>query len=163
RGLSQQLGSLPRRRNYNALPMILTRLDQWDSEVLDVVLAYHGPRQLFDTTQLAGAWINQMRNTMNTQVFSLQRPDFLCVAAPHAGAALAFFTKAAWDKSQLAQPTDGAFKDNSFLGDPSFPASDVGDPSNVGGLYSAAGNFLPTLQKRGALFLGCHNAIWELA
>src|SRR5262249_51683316 len=73
------------------------------------------------------------------------------------------FTQAAWDKYQLAQTTDGAFKDNSFLGDPSFPASDVGDPSNVGGLYSAAGNFLPTLQKRGALFLGCHNAIWELA
>lgn len=27
----------------------------------------------------------------------------------------------------------------------------------------AAGNFVPTLQKRGVIFLGRHNAIWELA
>jgi len=31
------------------------------------------------------------------------------------------------------------------------------------GPYSEAGNFIPTLQKRGVVFLGCHNAIWELA
>src|SRR5262249_23154064 len=158
-----QLASLPRRRDYKVLPMILTQPDQWDSEVLDVVLAYDGPRQLFDTTRLAGGWINQIRNTLNAQVFSLQRPNLLCVAAPHGGAALALFTQAAWDKYKLADQTDGAFKDNSFLADPDFPASQVTDPSNAQGLYSGAGNFVPTLQKRGVVFLGCHNAIWELA
>src|SRR5690349_13418690 len=45
RTLTQQLASLPRHRDYKALPMILTQPDQWDSEVLDVVLAYDGPRQ----------------------------------------------------------------------------------------------------------------------
>lgn len=143
--------------------MILTSAEQWDSTALDVVIAYDGPRQLFDTTLLASAWINQIRNTLNTQVFSLQRPDFLCVAAPHGGAALALFTEAAWDKYKLALQTDGAFKQNSFLGDPEFPLSAVGDPTNTQGLYSSAGNFVPTLQKRGVVFLGCHNAIWELA
>jgi hypothetical protein len=43
------------------------------------------------------------------------------------------------------------------------PGRHVGDPANVTGLYSEAGNFVPTLQKRGIVFLGCHNAIWELA
>lgn len=163
RTLTQQLASLPRHRDYKALPMILTQPDQWDSEVLDVVLAYDGPRQLFDTTRLAGGWINQIRNTLNAQVFSLQRPDFLCVTAPHGGAALALFSQAAWDKYKLADQTDGAFKDNSFLADPDFPASQVTDPTNAEGLYSGAGNFVPTLQRRGVVFLGCHNAIWELA
>jgi hypothetical protein len=39
----------------------------------------------------------------------------------------------------------------------------VNEPENPTGLYSDAGNFIPTLQKRGVVFLGCHNAIWELA
>jgi hypothetical protein len=163
RRLAQQLATIPRRRDYKALPMILMKPDQWDSGALDIVLAYDGPRQLFDTTRLAGGWINQMRNTLNAQVFSLQRPNFLCVAAPHGGAALALFTTEAWNKYKLAQQTDGAFKENSFLIDPDFPETDVSDPGNAGGLYSAAGNFVPTLQKRGVVFLGCHNAIWELA
>ncbi len=163
RALAQQLAAIPRRRDDKALPMVLTKPEQWDSTALDVVIAYDGPRQLFDTTKLAGGWINQVRNTLNTQVFSLQRPNFLCAAAPHGGAALALFTQAAWDKYRLAQRTDGAFRQNNFLGDPDFPASDVGDPTGSRGFYSAAGNFVPTLQKRGVVFLGCHNAIWELA
>jgi hypothetical protein len=161
RSLAQRLAAIPRRRNYKALPMILTKPDQWDSEALDAVLAYDGPRQLFDTTGLKSGWINQMRNTLNAQIFSLQRPNFLCAAAPHGGAALALFTQNAWSKYKLAEQTDGAFKENSFLGDPDFPASDVNNPANAQGLYTDAGNFVPTLQKRGAVFLGCHNAIWE--
>jgi hypothetical protein len=108
RALTQQLVTIPRRRNYKALPMILTKPDEWDSEALDVVLAYDGPRQLFDTTRLGGGWINQIGNTLNAQVFSLQRPNFLCAAAPHGGAALALFTQDAWNKYKLAQQTDGA-------------------------------------------------------
>jgi hypothetical protein len=161
--LAQKLAAIPRRRNYTALPMILTKPDQWDSEALDAVLAYDGPRQLFDTTRLKSGWINQIRNTLNAQIFSLQRPNFLCAAAPHGGAALALFTQNAWNKYKLAELTDGAFKENSLLGDPDFPASDVNNPGNTEGLYTDAGNFIPTLQKRGAVFLGCHNAVWELA
>jgi hypothetical protein len=65
RALAQQLATIPRWRNYKALPMILTKPDQWDSDAIDVVLAYDGPRQLFDTMRLGGGWINQIRNTLN--------------------------------------------------------------------------------------------------
>jgi hypothetical protein len=96
-------------------------------------------------------------------VFSLQRPNFLCAAVPHGGAALALFNQDMWNKYKLAEQTKGAFKDNSFLTDPDFPQSAVNEPENMTGLYSDAGNFIPTLQRRGVVFLGCHNAIWELA
>jgi hypothetical protein len=85
------------------------------------------------------------------------------VPAPHGGAALALFSQAAWDKYRLAERTGGAFKQNTFLTDPDFPASDLGDIQREDGLYSSAGNCVPTLQKRGVVFLACHNAIWELA
>jgi hypothetical protein len=163
RTLCKVLAALPQRRNFKALPMILTEPDQWESEALNTVLAFDGPRQLFDTTTLGEVWINQIRNTLNTQVFSLQQPNFLCVAVPHGAAALALFSQAAWNKYRLADRTAGAFKQNSFLFDPDFPAAAVNDPEKAGGLYSDAGNFIPTLQKRGVVFLGCHNAIWELA
>jgi len=163
RRLGQQLAAIPRRRRFKALPMILMSPDQWDSEALEAVVAYDGARQVFDTTHLAGGWINQIRNTLNTQVFSLQQANFLIAAAPHGGAALALFSQHAWDKYSLAERTGGAFKSNSFLDDPDFPEADIGDPLNARGLYSDAGNFVPTLQKRGVVFLGCHNAIWELA
>lgn len=163
RTLYQQLAQMPRRRNFKTLPMILTQLGQWDSEALNAVLAFDGPRQMFDATNLAGSWINSIRNTLNAQVFSLQRPNFLCAAVPHGGAALALFNQDMWNKYKLANQTKGAFKDNSFLTDPDFPQSAVNEPENMTGLYSDAGNFIPTLQRRGVVFLGCHNAIWELA
>jgi hypothetical protein len=163
RRLARQLASIPRRRKFKALPMILLRPDQWDNEALDAVIAYDGPRQVFDTTHLAGGWINQIRITLNAQLFSLQQANFLITAAPHGGAALALFNAQAWNKYRLAEQTSGAFKSNSFLTDPEFPASTLNEQENPRGLYSDAGNFVPTLQKRGVVFLGCHNAIWELA
>jgi hypothetical protein len=163
RRLARQLTTIPRRRNFKALPMILLRPDQWDNEALDAVIAYDGPRQVFDTTHLAGGWINQIRNSLYAQVFSLQQANFLITAAPHGGAALALFNAQAWNKYRLAEQTSGAFKSNSFLNDPEFPEPGLNDPESPRGLYSDAGNFVPTLQKRGVVFLGCHNAIWELA
>jgi hypothetical protein len=163
RRLARQLAATPRRRSFKALPMILLQPEQWDNEALDAVISYDGARQVFDTTHLAGGWINQIRNTLNAQVFSLQQANFLIAAAPHGGAALALFNVQAWNKYRLAEQTDGAFKSNTFLNDPEFPASALNEPESPRGLYSDAGNFVPTLQKRGVVFLGCHNAIWELA
>ena len=94
RRLARQLATVPRRRNFKALPMILLQPDQWDNEALDAVIAYDGARQVFDTTHLAGGWINQIRNTLNAQVFSLRQANFLIAAAPHGGAALALFNAA---------------------------------------------------------------------
>jgi hypothetical protein len=163
RQLSQQLAAIPRRRGFKTLPMVLTQLDQWDSAALDALLAYAGSKQLFDTTRIAGGWINSIRNTVNARVWSFEQADFLAAATPHGSTALALFTQAAWTKYRLAEQTDGAFKTNTFLADPDFPQSAVNDPRNATGLYSEAGNFVLTLQKRGVVFLGCHNAIWELA
>jgi hypothetical protein len=161
RRLAQELAAIPRRRSFKALPMILLQPEQWDNEALNTVVAYDGPRQVFDTTHLAGGWINQIRNTLNAQVFSLLQANFLIAAAPHGGAALALFSQPMWDKYKLAEQTSGAFKSNTFLNDPEFPASAANEPGR--GLYTDAGNFVLTLQKRGVVFLGCHNAIWELA
>lgn len=163
KSLFKELAGLPRRRTFKTLPMILTRPDQWDSEAVDAVMAFDGPRQLFDTTRPEGPWVNQIRNTLNTQVLSLRQSNFLCVAAPHGGAALALFTQEAWNRYRLADRTGGVFKQNTLLADPDFPAAAMMDPTSGQGLYSDAGNRIPTLQKRGVVFLGCHNAIWELA
>jgi len=163
RQLSERLAAIPRRRGFKALPMVLTQLEQWDSAGLDALLAYAGAKQLFDTTTIADGWINQIRNTVNARVWSFQQADFLAVATPHGSTALALFTQAAWTKYRLAEQTGGAFKTNTFLADPGFPRSAVNEPQDAMGLYSEAGNFIPTLQKRGVVFLGCHNAIWELA
>jgi hypothetical protein len=37
--------------------------------------------------------------------------------------------------------------------------SDEEDPSSV---FGPAGDTIPALQDRGAVFLACHNAIWEI-
>jgi hypothetical protein len=163
RTLHRQLATLPRRRSFKALPMVLTQQNQWDSEALEALFAFLGFKQLFDTTRIAGGWINQIRNTVNARVFSYQEANFLAAATPHGSAGLALFSQQAWNKYKLAAQTDGAFQRNSLLDDPDFPQSALNESENPTGLYSDAGNFVPTLQKRGVVFLACHNAIWELA
>lgn len=164
RRLYDDLAAMRRRREFARLPMILTTPKQWDATPLDALLGYTGPRQVFDSTDLAGTWINQIRNTVNAQVWAFRRPDFLVVAAPHGAAGYALFTQAAWTKYGLAALTDGVMKRNTLLRDPPFPRAAMDQPENGKGLYSsAAGNTIPVLQKRGVVFLACHNAIWELA
>jgi hypothetical protein len=162
--LYRQLAAIPRKRSFETLPMIARKPQQWDSAPLEALLAYGGThKQVFDTTDIAGTWITQIRNTVNAQVWAFDHPDFLVVAAPHGSAGLALFSQKMWTKYQLAAQTGGAFKRNTFLEDPPFPRSAVNEPENAKGLYSDAGNFIPTLRKRGVVFLSCHNAIWELA
>jgi len=71
RDLSRQLAASPRRRDFKTVPMILDNRDFWDAAALDAVIAYKGgPRQAWDHTDIAGPWLNGMRNTLNTQVFA---------------------------------------------------------------------------------------------
>jgi len=72
--------------------MILDEPEQWDSDAIATVLAYKGAAKLaWDNTDLAGAWLNGMRNSMNSQIWSFKEPNFLCVSATHGTAHLALY------------------------------------------------------------------------
>ena len=161
--LGQKLAAAPRRRDFKTTQMILQHPDEWDSEALDLVLAYAGkPRQAWDNTQLEGPWLNLMRNAMNAQIWSFKHPDFLAVSATHDPAHLALFDDALWAKYKLGNLTKGKAKTNVWIKTP--PAADA-NPKQIEdakGVYSPADNCIPVLQRRGAVFLACHNAIWEL-
>lgn len=161
--LTAVLAKAPRRRDFKTVPMILDRRDQWDAEALDAVLAYRGgPRQAWDNTDIQGPWLNVMRNSMNAQIWSFHHPDFLCVSATHGSAQLALYDQAMWDKYALAKLTGGKFQNNSLLLVPPA-AQDTANFQAPGGAYSPSDNSITVLQRRGAVFLACHNAVWELA
>lgn len=164
RELTAALAKAPRRRDFKTVPMILTRPQDWDSEALDLLLAYRGnPKQVFDNTELAGPWLNLMRNSMNVEVFSWKHPDFLCVSATHGSAHLALYDELIWDKYRFAQLTDGKFASNTLIRPPRGAQGDGRDVQRPDGLYSPAANAIPVLQRRGAVFVACHNQVWEIA
>jgi hypothetical protein len=153
----------PRRRDFKTVPMILNDPDQWDHAALSEVIAYRGaPKQVWDNTGIASPWLNVMRNSLNTQVWSFRHPDFLVVSATHGTAHLALFAPAIWEKYQLAKLTGGKFDSNTLIGEPNR-AADPQDYENPRGAFSLHDNSIPALQRRGVVFLACHNAIWELA
>jgi hypothetical protein len=162
--LAARLSKARRRRDFKAVPMILNDPDQWDSAALSEVIAYRGePKQVWDNTAIAGPWLNVMRNALNTQVWSFRRPDFLTVSATHGTAEMALLDPAMWEKYQLAKLTGGKFQNNTLIADQKAAAADPKDYENPDGVFSPHDNSIPALQRRGAVFLACHNAIWELA
>ena len=163
RALTIALAKAPRRRDFKSVPMILTQADEWDSEALNAILAYRGgPKQAFDNTELDGPWLNLMRNSMNAQVYSWKHPDFLCVSATHGTAHLALYDDHIWDKYQFAKLTQGKFETNILAKPPRAAASDPLEFQKADGLYSPDANSVPVLQRRGAVFIGCHNQVWEI-
>jgi hypothetical protein len=164
RELTERLARTPRRREFKSVPMILTRRDEWDSEALDLVMGYRGKaKQAFDNTELDGAWLNLMRNSMNAQIWSWKHPDFLCVSATHGTAHLALYDEVIWTKYRLSELTQDKHATNTFIRTSSADASDPRDFQKPDGAFSPADNNIIALQRRGAVFIGCHNAIWEVA
>jgi intracellular sulfur oxidation DsrE/DsrF family protein len=158
------LAALPRRRDFKTVPMILDKADWWDAAALDAVLAYKGgPKQSWDHTDLSGPWLNVMRNSMNAQVWSFRHPDFLCVSATHGSAHLALYDQPMWDKYQLAKIASGNIASNTFITLPPASAHDAADFQAADGAFSSKDNSIAVLQRRGVVFLACHNAIWELS
>ena len=104
-----------------------------------------------------------MRNSLNAQVWSFRHPDFLVVSATHGTAHLALFEPAMWEKYRLATLTGGKFESNTLVAEQKGAAADPKDYENPEGAFSPHDNSLPALQRRGVVFLACHNAIWELA
>jgi hypothetical protein len=164
RDLSTKLAAAPRRRDFKTVPMILDNADLWDAAALGIVLAYKGgPKQSWDNTDLTGPWLNGMRNSMNSQIWSFRKPDFLCVSATHGPAHLALYDQAMWDKYQLGKIAGGTISSNTFIALPAASAHDSTDFQASDGAFSSKDNSITVLQRRGAVFLACHNAIWELA
>ncbi len=163
RQLAGRLEAAPRRRDFNTVPMILDSPDLWDDVALSEVIAYRGaPRQVWDNTDLASPWLNLMRNSLNAQIWSFRHPDFLAVSATHGSAHLALYDQPMWDKYALARLAGAAFKSNTLIVDKAA-AADPAQYQAADGPFSAQANSIPALQRRGVVFLACHNAIWELA
>lgn len=164
RELTARLSAAPRRRGFKTVPLVLTRDDQWDHEALSEVLAYQpATKQAWDMTDIAGPWLNLMRNALNAQVWSFHHPDFLVVAECHGTAQLALYDQPMWDKYQLGLLTGGKFKTNTLLLPRPAEALDPVDFENPAGPFSSADNSIPALMARGGVFMSCHNAIWEQA
>ncbi len=163
RELSSTLAKAPRRRDFKTVPMILDSRDQWDHEALDAVLAYRGnPKQAFDNTEIDGPWLNLMRNSMNAQVFSFRHPDFLCVSATHGTAHLALYDDFIWTKYEFAKLTKAKLDTNTFSKVPDAGTHGFDDVQKADGFYSSEANSIPVLQRRGAVFIACHNQVWEI-
>ena len=164
RELTRSLAQISRRRNFRTVPMILDQPDQWDSEPIAALLAYQGgPKLAWDNTDLTGPWLNGMRNSINSQIWSFKEPNFLCVSATHGSAHLALFDQDVWDKYQLAKLAGGNIDRNTFIGVPPASSHDPADYESAEGAFSSLGNSILVLQQRGAVFMGCHNTIWEQA
>lgn len=161
--LTGRLRRAPRRRNFRTTPMILQHPDFWDNEALQEVIAYRGThKQVWDNTNVAGPWLNLMRNSINAQIFSFGHKDFLAVSATHGTAHLALFDQEMWEKYELAALAGSGFKANTLAMSRPAPMAFAQneDPNSV---FGPSGDTIPALQERGVVFLACHNAIWELS
>jgi hypothetical protein len=160
--LTAALSAAPRARTFKSVPMILTNPTQWDSTALTLLLSYDGgPKQVWDNTDLEGPWLSVMRNSMNAQIWSWGHPNFLAISATHGSAHLALYDDYIWTK-YLAAFTKGKYTSNIWIKTP--PAGEV-EPANYedpNGAFSSAANSLSVLQRRGVVFCGCHNEVWEL-
>jgi len=162
--LTARLAKAPRRRDFKTVPMILNSREQWDHEALAELLAYKSAhKQVWDNTDLAGPWINTMRNSLNTQVWSFDHPDFLVASATHGSANLALYDQEIWDKYNIAKLAGKGFEKNVLIVEKEAAGADPAKYEDPAGVFSPQNNTIVALQKRGAVFLSCHNAIWEQA
>ncbi|SBP86558.1 transcriptional initiation protein Tat [Thiomonas delicata] len=162
--LGKKLAAAPRRRDFKTVPMTLTDPDAWDDQAMQDVLHYPGnPKMVWHNTELGGPWLNLMRLTLNSQIWAFKHPNFLIASVTHSSAALALFDQAAWDKYNFAKLTKGKFKRNTFIDIPSAALADPANFQNPEGPFSKKATSITVLQKRGVVFLACHDGIWGLA
>jgi intracellular sulfur oxidation DsrE/DsrF family protein len=160
---SDKLAKAPRRRDFTSVPFMADRKDLWDHEASAVLLGYDGgPRQVWEASEISAAWLNLMRESINGQVFAHDNPDFLAVAAVHGTAHHVLFNQTMWDKYDLAQIAGAKSKRNDFVVEKSG-ATEKDDHQDVDGFYGPANNNIVSLQKRGAVFVACHDSIHAIA
>jgi len=161
--LMEHLRRAPRRRDFKTVPMLLQHPDFWDDEALKQILVYDGNRkQVWNNTEIAGPWLNLMRNALNAQIFAFGHADFLAASATHGTAHLALFDQSIWEKYELGVLTGTRFTANTLIVPKAAPAG-FAESENPNSMFGRAGNTIAALQERGVVFLACHNAIWEVA
>jgi hypothetical protein len=160
--LNERLAQTPRRRDFKKVPMILTNPDEWDHAALQEIIHYAGgPKQVWDNTDISSPWLNLMRNSMNSQIWSFHHPDFLCVSATHGTAHWALYDNYIWTK-YLSTMTNAKWTENVWIKEPAASTMNPTDYENPTGPFSPKDNSVAVLMERGAVFLACHNGIWEL-
>ena len=162
KALHTRLNASPRRRDFKTVPMVLEDQNFWDHEALAELIGYRGsPKQIWDNKDLGGPWLNLMRNNLNVQAHSFKKPDFLIISATHASAHLAMYDQETWDKYNLSKLAGAAFTNNRLIVEQKAASADPKNYQDGEGAFSPANNSIPALQRRGAVFLACHNSIWE--
>ncbi len=155
-GLIARLARAPRRRDFKAVPMILNNPEQWDSEALSEILAYQPvTKQAWDNTDIAGPWLNVMRNSLNAQIWSFKHPDFLVISETHGTAQLALYDQAMWDKYGLSKLAGKGFDKNTLIVERPAASADLANSEDPAGVFSGKNNSIPALQKRGVVFMSC--------
>lgn len=163
RDLSTKLAEAPRRRDFTSVPFMADRKDLWDHEASAVLLGYDGgPRQVWEASEISSAWLNLIRESINGQVFAHGNADFLAVAAVHGTAHHVLFSQTMWDKYDLAQMAGAKTKRNDFIVEKTG-ATEKDDHQDVNGFYGPTNNNILSLQKRGAVFVACHDSIHAIA
>ncbi len=76
---------------------------------------------------------------------------------------LAMLDQAMWDKYRLAKIAGENFPANTLIVEQKGASADSRDFENPDGVYSSRNPSIPALQRRGAVFLACHNSLWELS
>lgn len=160
---AEKLAVIPRRRNFTSVPFMVDRPEFWDHEASDALLSFKGSAlQVWDITDLAGPWINLMREAMNGQVFAHGNSDYLSVGAVHGAAHLALFNQDMWNKYALSEATNGQFSHNSLIVEKAG-TSPADDHQNLDGFYGPNNNNIVSLQRRGAVFVACHDSVHAIA
>jgi hypothetical protein len=103
-----------------------------------------------------------MREAMNGEVFAHRHPEFLQVAAMHGLAHLALFSEAAWASYRLGQLAGPQFGSNVLIHEKSG-ISPTDDLQDIEGFYGPKNNNIVSLQRRGAVFVACHDSIFAIA
>jgi intracellular sulfur oxidation DsrE/DsrF family protein len=161
--LTQRLAAAPRRRDFKRVPFLVDEPQFWDHEAAAELLAYRGkPTQVWENSDIGAAWPGLMRESLNGQVFAFRNADFLSVSATHGSAHLALFNQAMWDKYALAEKTGGVATRNTFIVEkPGVGPTD--DHHDIAGFYGAMNNNIFSLQRRGAVFVACHDSVHAIA
>lgn len=161
--LGKRLAAAPRRRNFESVPFMLTDRQYWDFDAAEQLLQYKSKaRQVWENTDLAGPWPGLMREAMNGQVFANRNADFLAVSATHGLAHLALFAQPMWDTYNLAALAGPKFATNTLIVEKTG-ASRSDSVEDVAGFYGPANNNVTSLQRRGAVFIACHDSIHAIS
>src|SRR5580692_1223110 len=139
--MKKRLAQAPRRRDFKTVPMILDHEEQWDHEALTEVLSYRpAPKQVWDSTDIRGPWLNLMRNALNSQIWSFKHPDFLAVSVTHGTAQLALYDPTIWDKYQLTRLAGDEFTTNTLIIERKAGTADPVDYEDPMGPFSGEDN-----------------------